>query len=58
MKIVSLVALQDSWWSGRKSFLSRIYTARAHHPATITLDTKSLNEEQVPLQQLQGPVFL
>ena len=55
---MSLVALQDSWWSGRKSFLSRIYTARAHHPATITLDTKSLNEEQVPLQQLQGPVFL
>ena len=52
MKILSLVALQDAQWSGWKSFLSRIHTARAHHLATITLDPKSPNEE------LQGPVFL
>ena len=58
MKILSLVALQDSRWSGQKSFLSRIHTARAPHPATITVDTKSLNEDRVPLQQIQGPVFL
>ena len=58
MKILSLVALQDSRWSGQKSFLSRIHTAHAPHPATITVDTKSLNEERVPLQQIQGPVFL